>query len=228
MVTCDWMGRLGNIMFQIAVTESLAIKHNDKAEYKWQPYFDLPIRSRNPANYHVQPMGDNSAKEIEYKANLSIVGFFQRHEYFDSIRDHLIKNIFKVPMDWQPNTIAVHVRRGDFLYDTENFPVQPVSYYMECLEKLDYKNKKVVFCSDDIPWCKENFPFAEFRENTTAVNDIFFGANCDSVIMSNSTFSFWMGYLSMRNRPIYYPLHWFSKNSGRNGSEICLPEWIGV
>jgi hypothetical protein len=228
MITCEWMGRLGNIMFQIATTYGLATKYGDVAEFRWQPYFDLPERSSRPDNIFVQPQGDNSVMDIKYARNLNIVGFFQRHEYFDHIKQRLISEIFKVPEDWQPNTIAVHVRRGDFVHDPKNFPMQPKEFYMEALEKLDYKTKQVVFCSDDIPWCKMNFPFASFREHTSALDDIFFMANCDAVVMSNSTFSFWGAYLSMRQRPVYFPLHWFDKDSGRNGYEICPKDWIGL
>lgn len=222
------MGRLGNIMFQIATTYGLAAKYGDVAQFKWQPYFDLPERSTRPENFFVQPDGNNNVLNIEFKRNLCIAGFFQRHEYFDHIKEKLINEVFKVPQDWQPNTIAVHVRRGDFVHDPINFPMQPVSYYMQALEALDYKNKEVVFCSDDLGWCRQNFPFAVFREKTQALDDIFFMANADAVVMSNSTFSFWGAYLSTRERPVYFPLHWFNKDSGRNGYEICPKTWKGL
>lgn len=231
MITCEWMGRLGNNMFQIAVVYALAKKFNDKPEFAWQPYFDLPERTQKIENTFVQPQGNNSVFDIPKRVNLSIVGFFQRHEFFDDIKEQLIKDIFKVPVDWHPNTIACHVRRTDFLNDTENFPVQPVEYYMTALKRLVHENKRVVFCSDDIKWCKDNFahiPNVYFREHTKPLDDIFFMANCDAVVMGNSTFSFWGAYLSMRKRTIFFPLHWFSKKSGRTGYEICPKEWIGI
>lgn len=231
MITCEWMGRLGNVMFQIAVVYGLADKFKDKPEFKWQPYFELPPRTKEPENVYVQPDGKNEVFNIKHKQNLSISGFFQRHEYFDHIKEKLVKDVFRVPDDWIPDSIAVHVRRGDFLMDQVNFPTQPVEYYMDALNKIGYKDKKIYFCSDDIQWCKDNFhklPNVYFREKTTPLSDIFFMANCDAVVMSNSTFSFWGAYLSMRNRPIYFPLHWFNKNSKRNGYEICPKEWIGL
>jgi hypothetical protein len=228
MITCQWMGRLGNNMFQIAVTLAIALKYGEKAEFLPFPYFGLPQRTCNPENTFVQPIGRNDVLDIPNLKNLNLIGFWQRHEYFDHIKELLVKEVFKVPADWQPNTIGVHVRRGDFVQDTENFPMQPISYYMQALEALHYKNKQVVFCSDDIDWCKKNFPFAQFRENTDELDDIYFLANCDAVIMSNSTFSFWGAYLNLRQRPVYFPLHWFSYKSGRDGYEICPKEWIGL
>jgi hypothetical protein len=228
MITCEWMGRLGNMMFQIAVTYATALKFGDIAEFEAQPYFDIPLRSVEPENYFVQPSGKNEVFNFPRLKNINLVGFFQRHEYFDNIKEMLINDVFKVPADWQPNTIAVHIRRGDFLYDPVNFPTQPLEFYLEALKRLDYKNKKVVFCSDDLQYCKQNFKFANFRENTDELSDIYFMANCEAVIISNSTFSFWGAYLSNRQRDIYFPLNWFSKDSGRNGYEICPKEWIGL
>ena len=228
MVTCKWMGRLGNNMFQIAVTYAIAKKYKKQAMFSEFPYFNLPPTTIDHENSFVQPIGHNDVLDIPNLKNLNLIGFFQRHEYFDHIKEFLIKDVFRIPDDWQPNTIAVHVRRGDFLKDTVNFPVQPISYYMKALEKLDYKNKQVIFVSDDINYCKENFKFAGFRENTDELDDIIFMANCDAVVMSPSTFSFWGAYLSLRERAIYFPLHWFSAKSGRNGYEICPEEWIGL
>jgi len=231
MITCEWLGRLGNNMFQIAATYGLAYHFNEKAEFPNFPHFDLPLRSEKVKNMYVQKDGQNKYIIPEHKENMSIVGFFQKHEYFDHIKESLIKSIFKVPIDCRPNTICIHVRRGDFLYDPINFPTQPKSFYLNALNTIGSKDKKIVFCSDDIDWCKENFsdlPNVSFREFTTALSDIYFGANCESVIMSNSTFSFWMAYLSMRKRTIVFPLNWFNKDSGRTGYEICPNDWIGL
>lgn len=231
MISCEFLGRIGNNMFQIAVVYGLADKFNESPEFPYCPYFDLPKRTQNVEHIFVQPNGINIVFDISYNPNLSIVGFFQKYQYFDHIKEKLIKEVFKVPLDYQPNTIGIHVRRGDFLFDPINFPVQPVSYYKKALEKIGIEFKKVVFCSDDIQWCIDNFsylPNVKFRKYTTALSDIYFLANCESVVMSNSTFSFWGAYLNMKERQIYFPLHWFNKNSGRDGYEICLPNWIGL
>jgi len=231
MISCEYIGRLGNCMFEIAVVYGLADKFGDVAEFPEFPYFDLPKRTKKVENIFVQPSGINIIFDIKHKPNMSIVGFFQKYQYFNHIKEKLIKEVFKVPEDYHPNTIGVHVRRTDFLFDPVNFPTQPVSYYQKAFEKIRITDKKIVFCSDDIDWCIENFsylPNVKFRKYTEALSDIYFLANCEYVVMSNSTFSFWGAYLNMKEREIYFPLHWFAKNSGRNGYEICLPNWIGL
>jgi hypothetical protein len=225
------MGRLGNIMFEIATVYGLAEKFNESPEFPECPYFDLPKRTQNVEHLFIQPNGINILFDIKHESNLCLIGFFQKFGFFDHIKEKLIKEVFKVPLDYQPDTIGVHVRRTDFLFDPINFPTQPVEYYKKAFEKIGIENKKVVFCSDDIEWCIENFsylPNVKFRKYTTALSDIYFLTNCESVVMSNSTFSFWGAYLNMKERQIYFPLNWFSKKSGRNGYEICPSNWIGL
>jgi hypothetical protein len=215
-------------MFQIAINYAIAQKFSAQAQFAFQPYFPwLPERETEIQHYFKQENGKNYIINPPFKPNLCLDGFFQRHELFDNFRDKLIAEIFRVPEDYHPNTVGVHIRRGDFLNDQENFPVQPKEYYLKALELLNYKNNKVVICTDDIAWSKQNFPKFEIREKTNELDDIYFLANCSALVMSNSTFSFWGAYLSLLKRDIIFPLNWFNK-SDRNGYEICLKEWRGI
>ena len=231
MITCEYMGRLGNNMFQIATAFAIANKYNDVAEFSPHPDFPhLPERTCVPTNEFIGLNNRNPVHNIPHKQNMTLVGFFQRHEYFDSVKTELIKEVFRVPEDWQPNITAIHVRRGDFLIDPFNFPPVSIEYINQAI-KLIKNIKKIVFLSDDIEWCVENFSTlqnVDFRCNTKGIDDIYYMANCDNVIMSNSTFSFWGAYLSNRKRQIVFPLHWFAKTSGRDGYEICPKEWKGI
>jgi hypothetical protein len=229
MITCKFKGRLGNIMFQIATTYAIAQKFGTQAQFAYQPYFEwLPERQTEIQHWFVQNNGKNNIIDPPFKPNMCLDGFFQRHELFDNIKEKLIKEIFKVPEDYYPQTIGMHIRRGDFFNDPINFPIQPKEYYLKALELLNYKNYKVIICTDDIAWAKQNFPLFEIREKTTALDDIYFLANCEALVLSNSTLSFWGAYLSELKRQIIFPLHWFAKESGRTGYEICLKEWKGI
>ena len=230
MITCEYMGRLGNNMFQIATTLAMAKKYSENAVFAPHPNFPwLPKREQQIENTLVAPKTGNLIFDIPYKENMTLVGFFQRHEYFDHIKNELIE-YFRVTNDWYPGTTAIHVRRGDFLFDTVNFPPVTIEYINKALSLIKNKDK-IVFCSDDIHWCRENFSNlhnVSFRENIDSLADIYFMTNCDNVIMSNSTFSFWGAYLSNRDRQIIFPLHWFDLRSKRNGHEICPKNWMGI
>jgi hypothetical protein len=228
MVTCEFLHRTGNNLFQIAITYAMADKYNDFAQFPPYPYFNLPARTHPIQNKFHEPVGRNLLIDIPYRPNMSLIGWFQRHERFDFIREKLIKKVFKIPDNPIKDTIGIQIRRGDFLQDPVNFPTQPDQYYLNALNEIRYQGKQIVFCSDDIPYCKSHFgkiPNVSFREKVTPVQDIEFMANCESLIISNSTMGFWGAYLSLRDRIIIYPHNWFSKMSGRDGSEICLNEW---
>lgn len=231
MVTIDFIERLGNNMFQIAACYGIADKWKVEPQFPKFKYFNLPKLTKPILNEFAFFDPNNPYKEIPYKPNCKLIGYFQRHEYFDHIRHKLINEVFNVPFDFQPNTIAVHVRRGDFLKDPINFPIQPDSYYLNSLIEIGYKDRKIFFLSDDIKYCKEHFdhlPNVYFREGFDPLEDIYFGANCEHVVMSNSTFSFWIAYLNRNpKKKVYFPLNWFAPHSGRNGYEICPKEWIG-
>lgn len=53
------------------------------------------------------------------------------------------------------DSVAIHIRRGDFI---SQGVIDDMDFYKESLEKLgaipDYPNKKFFIFSDDIPWCK--------------------------------------------------------------------------
>jgi hypothetical protein len=228
MITCEFMNRLGNNMFQIAVTHAIADKYMEKAEFPPFHYFNLPPRSTKPKNWFVQKPGPNDVYDIPYQPDLCLSGWFQRHEYFDHIREKLIEHVFKVPQVTNHHIICLHIRRGDFLDDPVNFPTQPQSYYFSALKEIGTSGKQIHFCSDDIEYCRHTYGHLKntvFRENTSTIQDIEFMASAGALVISNSTMGFWGGYLGSQNRKIIFPENWFAKHSKRNGSEICPTTW---
>lgn len=229
MITTEFINRLGNNMFQIAVTYAIAEKYNETAEFPPFQYFNLPKRTRTVKHHFIQEIGPNDVIPIPNLPDLCIIGWFQRHEYFDSIREKLITHVFKIPQSPLKDTIGIQIRRGDYLKDPVHFPTQPDTYYLDGLKEIGYKGKKIIFCSDDIPFCIEHFghlPNVQFNANTSSIQDIECMANCESLIISNSTMGFWGAYLGSQERKIIYPHNWFGTHTERNGSEICLPNWI--
>lgn len=107
----------------------------------------------------------------------------------------------------EPNTVVVNVRRGDY-YGTHfepEFGMRVVEYvhaalrYQEELASID----EIQFVSDDLLWCEENFrtlrssysvSFA--RPGADMVDDLAVLAAAQRLILANSTFSYWGGFLS--------------------------------
>ena len=112
--------------------------------------------------------------------------------------------------------LAVHVRRGDNVFDPgvsnkSDYHLCPsLDYYQRGIKELPEGNMVVI--SDDIPWCREQFPQAAFFGQGTGHPkehepqfltskpcdwiDLFLLAQCDSFVISGSTFGIWGALLS--------------------------------
>ena len=97
-----------------------------------------------------------------------IQGWFQNERYFKEyenvIRNELrLKNKIKIQnklreiLDYS-NTVAVHVRRGDY---KKHCSVLPAEYYNRAVERINGLIDNPLFCifSDEIEWVKKNMKF---------------------------------------------------------------------
>lgn len=132
-------------------------------------------------------------------------------------------------------TIAVHIRRGDYLnlndwwatnLGSNNLSL-PTSYYLNCLEQIpEYKNHKIIFVSDDIGFARTEFahiPNAEFSQSDM-ITDFQIIMNADVCILSNSSFAWWAAYLNpKKNKVIYCPQYWLGFKVHKEYPENIIP-----
>jgi hypothetical protein len=134
------------------------------------------------------------------------------------------------------NSAFIHVRRGDYLHFSDRHFIQPIEYYVQCLQKLhELKDIKIIYLfSDDILWLKENkSSFSELHKETSfeiietknELEALSIMTLCkEGAICANSTFSWWGAYLGAykyRN-PVFAPKKWYSTKN----IEIFPEEWI--
>jgi len=168
-------------------------------------------------------------------------GFFQSEQYFLNIRDKItreltIKEKYRINIrDFTGNdkeTIVVHIRKTDYLHwgsDELQYNLSlPDTYYHRCLERLDRKNKNIVFLSDDIEYVKNNFRLegALFSEGNSQIMDLQLLMQADHLILSNSSFSWWGAYLNNTAQEVFAPAYWLGFKVGRefpNG--VIRPGW---
>ena len=130
------------------------------------------------------------------------------------------------------NTVAVHVRRGDFLTPrlSQYHYSQKPEYYINAMATFD-TTSTFVFFSDDIEWCKLNFSDkaenVKFIEGETDVIDLYFMSLLNDNIIGNSTFSFWGAWLNQNeNKRVVAPRRWYGeKNAHLEDHEIIPPTW---
>ena len=125
------------------------------------------------------------------------------------------------------DSVAVHVRRGDYLTHKGIFRDLPAKYYFNALRSIP-KGDLFIF-SDDLPWCKDKFKPVYFNRKLYFVDlDDYLCFElmrlCKHKLICNSTFSYWaallndcgtvvrprhwLGEMPERSDEIHYPKHW--------------------
>lgn len=85
--------------------------------------------------------------------------------------------------------------------------------------------------SNEIDWCVRELDFGcptyfvDHNDAMTGFEDLWLMTAAESVVMANSTFSWWGAYLNERpNAKIYSPSHWFKPNT-LNDQDIACEAW---
>jgi len=170
--------------------------------------------------------------QIDY----TLYGFFQTEEYFkhcaDEVRQQflfkqeIINECKQIVDDCFDNPIAIHIRRGDFLINSDNHYNQNLDYYEEALSKFD-ANRQVVIFSDDPKWCmaQELFSSDKFivSEASGPYHDLYLMTQCSDYIIANSSFSWWGAWLGNSGRVIA-PIKWFGPNNAHLNTKNLFPE----
>jgi len=156
--------------------------------------------------------------------HVSLQGYFQTEKYFKHI-EHQIRAEFTFLDDiLEPckgmigsieNPIALHIRRGDYVINSENHFNLPLSYYEAALKHFD-DDRNVIIFSDDSKWCHEQPLFADDRfiisDNDDNRMDLCLMSLCNDFIIANSTYSWWGAWLSSnKNKKVIAPVQWFGK-----------------
>ena len=111
------------------------------------------------------------------------------------------------------NSIAIHVRRTDFLHQKSR-QVADYKYYNCAILKMIARgnNPHLVFFSDDIDWVKNNMQFnvpTTYSEDNSTIEDFYLMSQCKHNIIPNSTFSWWAAQLNSNpDKVIIYPNKW--------------------
>ena len=165
--------------------------------------------------------------------NTSIVSSFDDTYYnmygvpcnIEGIEDE-VRNAFKfVPFDDELNlemarnitkseSVAIHARVTNFEYGMKevvarNYYKKAVSYIKE---KIDKPISFFVF-SDNVNWCSENLnifglsieniTFVDYNKGENTFRDMQLMSLCKHIIIPNSTFSWWAGYLIKNPNKIF-------------------------
>jgi hypothetical protein len=158
-------------------------------------------------------------------------GYWQNLRYFETIEEEL-KSDFKFKNTLtganqqtlahikQTESIAIHVRRGDYLKDPLLGGLCGPDYYQAAINYIHTKvgSPEFFVFSDDIAWCQEHLrlPQAEFiswNKGPESYIDMQLMSACKHNIIANSSFSWWAAWLNPNeSKIVIYPKKWVNDN----------------
>jgi hypothetical protein len=252
-------GGLGNQLFQIANGYAYSL-HFNKDFYvsrTWEvmkperpSYWNSILKTSQPylkdisefkGTYYKEPQWNY--QQIPYiEGDVIFDGYFQSEKYFEDYSFALRKYFNIYPeKDSSKTTVAIHIRRGDYLKHPEFHTILTKDYYDSAKkiieEKLGYRPIYKYF-SEDTEWIKETFkddiidsdivvpPKPDIEEFQEMIN-------CDHFILANSSFSWWASWFSdfecKEPQIVIAPKKWFGvymEQQKQDWSSIYRKNWI--
>ena len=242
-------GNLGNHMFQIAATIGIAMKKNQDFAFPDWRYAEF-FKNKLPAYDTTTSFKCLKEQSFRYQdwdiienTNYDLNGWLQTERYFNvdatkkvfEFDPTLLQKVKYNHSDlFSKKPILISVRRGDFVNHPHFFQLSYKFYFLALVHNFpDWKERNIVFTSDDILYCKRHFAFIKnsfFLDDLSPIEQLALGSECSDFIISNSTFSWWIAWLGEKEyskviRPIknfreifatknddsdYFPERWIS------------------
>ena len=227
MVSCILQGGLANTAFTSMACYAYARKHNMRyaiptrtANSRWKHYMfgkmnyqDADMRNffhyKSPDIFYDDRPYDVSYHEIPYHEDILLEGHFQSWKYWldyiDEIRDLFQWQIQPFKAIEYEDSIAVHVRRGDYLTIPDKFPTVSNEYIHNGISHFIQQGfKNFWFFSDDKPYIfdmvqKFNLPsniIPGFSGSNSDMVDLAIMSSCAGIVMANSSYSLLAYYLN--------------------------------
>ena len=258
VVSPDLAGGLGNQMFEVAVAASLA-KDNGAIVVINPTEHILPNQGRNINTYldnvfsriitdSNPPTNDHIFAEkiyyqpIIFKPNIKLRGHFQSYKHFDHNREYIQRLFAPTPsvrkriedsyfLEDAAKVTAIQVRRGDYVKFPNHHPLLTPEYYAKAVKIIG--SEEVWVFSDDIPWCQENQHFdcsVRYVKDEDYI-EIYLMSLCKNIVMANSSFGWWAGYLKTSPGQIFAPYPWFGPAllaEGFKHDDLIPSDWMVI
>lgn len=215
MVEINFIGRLGNNLFQYVMGRILAEELNYTLSYKYSngshnTGINNFLSSNIKGSSHSTPVETLIGHVIDLKKILSnsssrkiiLNGFFQRYEYYRPYKER-IRKWFVVPRSQKGNSVICHLRRDDYNQDITG--IVNIEYYKNILDTNNFES--VSICGTGITdQIKNSFKkYNPIYINNGVLEDFMTLTTFPNIIMSNSTFCWWATFLSNAQK-IFFPL----------------------
>jgi hypothetical protein len=243
------VGGLGNQLFQIAAGYAYSKKYDKKliinpsnwnagqgnspTTYKDTIFknfeYGVPL-TRDVIGIHEKQF--NYSEIPYYPGSVALNGYYQSLKYFEDVKDEFISMLELPEIELKkiiggPTYIGFHIRRGDYLThasihyvcDTKYF-----EYFMDIFGPPDLKDNIFLVFTDSFEHVKNEFCEYDLNivKSHSDVKDLVAMSQCDIIVGSNSTFSWWASLIG--DKPCYFPSKWFA--DGRDDKDIYRKDMV--
>jgi len=193
-----------------------------------KPLFELAGRK----SVYREPSRVFDPQFFKLQDGCSIIGFFQSESYFKSV-ESVIRAEFSDRLSpsgivekerlkrlQSVNSVAVHIRRGDYL-TFPKFNVCTENYYREAMAFMreQLSQPRFILFSDDLSWCKDVFSGEDIEYcdgiivRNDPLTDLQAMAECRHHIIANSSYSWWAAWLGKSaDQVVVAPDSWRANN----------------
>lgn len=219
------VGQFGNQLFPTVLATLTAIKHtlnvdhyqNKLVKFKKQPHYDT--------TYDTTITTNNPLNENNLKCNVALKrGYYQNGDLLNEYRDVIKEDVFDLPpIVKNTKDVVLHLRLDGFNHDGHNSHIIHPDWYLNILKNIQFDKLFIVMATKSGRIRKKQEPhkqtyldcFARFNPEIISndeYTDFNFIRSFDTIISSNSTFSWWAAFCSDAST-IYLPPIWEGKNS---------------
>lgn len=196
--------------------------------------------------YHIG-YEDTFLPELTLRDSAYVEGYFVSYKYIDPVKEELLSLLrlrgerSQEYKDMEQDiisheSIAVHIRRGDYVTADKNTKVLDRRYYEKALwyMKKNAVDRQYYVFSDDIEWVKQNM--GDLFSTVTYVSggsfseaeELILMSKCHHTIIANSTFSWWGAYLNTYKKAVIIcPKDWKNPYLSKE-IDICPPSWVRI
>lgn len=212
--------------------DKLNIKYDKRFSTDWLKLYPLKVLYRKiirgtmltrytifkeKGTYHFDP------EYFNIKDNTYLYGYWQTEKYFKDYRNDLLQMFtpnYELSSGCKEyinkanncNSVAIHVRRGDYV--KIGICVDD-SYYFKAFELLEQKMNNITYFvfSDDMEYAYQLFKdvqreivYVQYTPANPTLDDFFIMKACKHIIMANSSFSWWAAWLNNNpDKQVLYP-----------------------
>ena len=204
----------------------------------------LPIRKtmlKEKQNLSIEKQLFDKTKDTYYD------GYWQHCYYFNDCKSLIQKTYSFPPFDNEKDrniakqstnceSVAIHVRRGDYIKDKIFKNICTIEYYIAAIQEMYARLSPDIFYifSNDITWCRQYLEqyiknpivYIDWHSETDSFRDMQLMSMCKHHIIANSSFSWWGAWLHEGNDHFV-----ICPNKWTNLDNLCSPaleSWIKI